>query len=61
MAHTFDMRRLHHGCGESLQSNLFDLMVMKTLPRAKKLSREGQTSRYEDERASPSRDERFWG
>jgi hypothetical protein len=61
MAHTFDMRRLHHGCGESLQSHLFDLMVMKPLPRAEKLASEGQAPRSEDGHTRPSRDERFWG
>ncbi|MET0027497.1 MAG: hypothetical protein ABW101_07660 [Candidatus Thiodiazotropha sp.] len=61
MAHTFDMRRLHHGCGESLQSNLFELMLIKSLPRAEKLTPELQTPRSEDGRSEPSRDERFWG
>ena len=28
MAHIFDMRRLHQGCGESLQCNLLDLVAL---------------------------------
>jgi hypothetical protein len=32
MAQIFDMRRLHQGCGESLQSDLFDLVFIN-IPR----------------------------
>jgi hypothetical protein len=32
MAQIFDMRRLHQGCGESLQSDLYDLVFI-SIPR----------------------------
>ncbi len=60
MAHTFDMKRLHHGCGESLRSHLFELM-MKSLARAEKRARAELAQRNGDGPLSPSRDERFWG
>jgi hypothetical protein len=60
MAHTFDMKRLHHGCGESLRSHLFEMM-MKSLSRVEKRSLREPAPRSEGGPSSPSRDERFWG
>jgi hypothetical protein len=60
MAHTFDMKRLHHGCGESLRSHLFEMM-MKSLYRVKKRSPTELAPRSEGGPSSTSRDERFWG
>ncbi len=58
MAQIFDMRRLHQGCGESLQSEL--LAVMKAGRRQNSINREAQKQRLKSAHRMHKR-ERFGG
>ncbi|MEW8626016.1 MAG: hypothetical protein AB2551_09705 [Candidatus Thiodiazotropha sp.] len=57
MAQIIDMKRLHHGCGESLQSEL--LVVAKMGRRQSSINREAQKQRLKSAHQMQKR-ERFW-
>ena len=61
MAQTFDMKRLHQGCGESLQSNLLDLVMIKK-PRWPMRILDKRQRKNGGRQAEPGQaEERFWG
>ncbi|MCG8015695.1 MAG: hypothetical protein JAY97_05725 [Candidatus Thiodiazotropha sp. 'RUGA'] len=58
MAQIFDMRRLHQGCGESLQSEL--LVLVKAGRRQSSINRDAQKQRLKSAHEMQKR-ERFLG
>jgi hypothetical protein len=61
MTHMFDMRRLHHGCGESLQCHLMELVMMKRSPRLERIVKQHRETHCDQAQAITRRMERFLG
>ncbi|MES9853516.1 MAG: hypothetical protein ABW170_17000 [Candidatus Thiodiazotropha sp. L084R] len=61
MAQIFDMKRLHQGCGESLQCNLLDLVMMNK-PDCQESMREQRNGSHKQKlNRVEQKPMRFWG
>ncbi|MES9941123.1 MAG: hypothetical protein ABW104_18865 [Candidatus Thiodiazotropha sp. 6PLUC2] len=61
MAQIFDMKRLHHGCGESLQCNLLDLLIMNKTGSQESLQEQRNGSQKQKLNRVDQKPMRFWG
>jgi hypothetical protein len=61
MSQTINMKRLHQGCGESLQSNLLDLVMMKKPRWPKQVLAISPMKKRSRQDVDSQQEMRFWG